>query len=120
MTFSSAHPTVTVCRGCCCGTTHKHPRIPHAEHLARLKRAVQGHANVRITDCLGPCEQSNVVVISPSRLGRAAGGRPSWFGFVLDTAAIDDLADWISTGGPGLAEHPTSLELYTIDRSDPP
>ncbi|MFJ9030635.1 hypothetical protein ACIRQP_19335 [Streptomyces sp. NPDC102274] len=28
----AARPTVTVCRGCCCGT----PRAPHLDHAAQL------------------------------------------------------------------------------------
>lgn len=116
MGFDPAQPTVTVCRGCCCGTIQKHPGITNAEHLDRLRRALRGRADVRVSDCLGPCERSNVVVVSPSRQGRLDGGRPAWFGFVLGEDAIDDLAGWVAAGGPGVAVPPATLDLHCIGR----
>jgi (2Fe-2S) ferredoxin len=104
-------PTVTVCRGCCCGTTKKHPRVDHAELQERLSEAVDGAANLRVTDCLGPCERSNVVVVSPARHARRF-GRPTWFGYVLDADMITYISDWVRNGGPGLADHDTELDRH--------
>ncbi|NUP46409.1 MAG: (2Fe-2S) ferredoxin domain-containing protein [Catenulispora sp.] len=101
---------VTVCRGCCCGRTEKNPNIDHAAQLERLKERL-GPARVRVSDCLDVCEQANVIVVSPSSAGRAAGGRPVWLGLVGDTEAIDDIADWIDAGGPGTADAPAVLDL---------
>ncbi|OPX11980.1 hypothetical protein B1790_05925 [Mycobacterium sp. AT1] len=102
-------PTVTVCRGCCCGTAKKHPTIDHDARLADLRELVEGIGNLRTSECLGPCERSNVVVVSPSGRGHRAGGRPTWLGHVLDARAEADIANWLRDGGPGLAPHPEAL-----------
>jgi hypothetical protein len=65
-----------------------------------------------VAECLGPCDRADVVVVSPSAAGRAAGGRPVWLGHVLDEAAIDDIVSWADAGGPGVAEAPEILSLY--------
>lgn len=104
---------VTVCRGCCCGTP-KVPRLDHAAQLAGLRQALDGLAQVRVSDCLDACEQANVVVIQPTAAGRAAGGRPVWLGLVNDPDAAEDIAAWIRAGGPGLADPPGVLDLYAF------
>ncbi|MCW2642145.1 MAG: hypothetical protein JWP76_4451 [Dactylosporangium sp.] len=108
---------VTICRGCCCGTMVKHPGVDHAGQLTHLRTALTGIAAVRVSDCLDACERSNIIVVSPSPAGRDAGARPIWLGFVLDDDAIADITTWIRAGGPGLADPPTTLELY---RFSPP
>lgn len=105
-------PTVTVCRGCCCGTVKKHPTIDHDARLANLRNLVEGIGNLRTSDCLGPCERSNVVVVSPSGRGRRAGGRPTWLGRVLDARAETAIFNWLRDGGPGLAQTPEALARY--------
>jgi (2Fe-2S) ferredoxin len=110
---AAAPCTVTVCRGCCCGTP-KIPGLDHAAQLARLRRSLAGVAQVRTSDCLDACEQANVIVIQPSTAGRHAGGRPVWLGMVNDPAAAEDIAAWIRVGGPGLADPPGVLELYAF------
>ncbi|WP_037606386.1 hypothetical protein [Streptacidiphilus rugosus] len=110
--------TVTVCRGCCCGTDAKVPRLDHAEQLAALRAGAAAHGGrVRVVDCLDACEQANVVVVSPSPAGRAAGGRPVWLGMVNDPGGADDIAAWLADGGPGLAEPPGVLDLYAFTPS---
>ena len=116
-TASAPAPSqVTVCRGCCCGRPEKNPDTDHAAQLERLKQRL-GAARVRIADCLDVCERANVLVVSPSTAGRAAGGRPVWLGFVGDGDAIEEVADWIDAGGPGAAEPPAALELYEFTAS---
>jgi hypothetical protein len=85
--------------------------------LARLRTALAGVAQVRVSDCLDACERSNVIVVSPSTKGRQAGARPMWLGFVLDDDAIDDLSGWIRAGGPGVADQPATLDLYAFNPS---
>ncbi|MEV1023202.1 (2Fe-2S) ferredoxin domain-containing protein [Streptomyces sp. NPDC050264] len=97
---------VVVCRDCCCGSVKVSG--DHAAQTARL-RAV---APVRVSECLDVCDQANVIVVQPSRAGRAAGARPVWLGLVNDRDATEDIADWISAGGPGVAPHPEILDLY--------
>ncbi|MGY0231953.1 hypothetical protein [Longispora urticae] len=97
--------TVTVCRGCCCGTARKVPGVDHDEQLDTLRDLTAGHARIRVvTDCLGPCERANVFVVQPARAGRAAGARPVWLGGITEPAHIRAIADWVNSGGPGLSE----------------
>lgn len=112
MALDQSLPTVTVCRGCCCGTVKKHPTIDHGARLANLRDLVEGVANLRMSDCLGPCDRSNVVVVSPSRRGQQAGGRPRWLGHVLDARAETDISNWLRDGGPGLAQPPEALAVH--------
>jgi hypothetical protein len=113
---AGAPSTVTVCRGCCCGTT-KVPRLDHAAQLAGLRQSLDGVSTVRVSDCLDACDQANVVVIQPSAQGRAAGGRPVWLGLVNDLDVAEDIAAWIRAGGPGLADPPGVLDLYAFTPS---
>jgi len=109
---------VTVCRGCCCGTLRKHPDVDHQAHLDLLRGRSSRLFRVRVVnDCLGPCLQSNVVVVTPSPRGRSAGGRPVWLGLVLDAEVIEDIAAWADAGGPGVADLPAVLGLHTFKRS---
>ncbi|MGY3205891.1 (2Fe-2S) ferredoxin domain-containing protein [Streptomyces sp. TE5632] len=112
----AARPTITVCRGCCCGT----PKIPGLDHTAQLRdlrQAVEGAATVRVTDCLGTCERANVIVVQPSADGRKNGGAPVWLGLVNDPDATTDITTWVHNGGPGLTDPPGILDLYTFQPS---
>ncbi|WP_031078094.1 hypothetical protein [Streptomyces sp. NRRL WC-3742] len=109
--------TVTVCRGCCCGTEAKHPGVDHQGQYERLRTAVGSAGRVRAVGCLDVCTQSNVVVVGPSSEGRAAGGRPVWLGFVIAEDMIDEIAAWVHAGGPGLADPPGLLDLQLISVS---
>lgn len=110
---SPAPCTVSVCRGCCCGTA-KVPHLDHAGQLARLRQSLEKIGQVRVTDCLDACERSNVVVVQPSRAGRAAGGRPVWLGLANDPSVAEDIIAWVRAGGPGLADLPDLLDLYAF------
>ena len=104
--------SVTVCRGCCCGRPEKNPDVDHAAQLAHLRTQLPKSVTVRISDCLGVCERSNVIVVAPSPQGRAAGARPVWLGQVHDQDVIAEITDWMTAGGPGIAEPPPTLDLY--------
>ncbi|MGC9671298.1 (2Fe-2S) ferredoxin domain-containing protein [Planosporangium sp. 12N6] len=109
---------IVVCRGCCCGSAAKNPDVDHAARLTRLERFATRHpaaATVRTSECLGPCEHADVVVVRPSPAGRACGGRPVWFGLV-DEYALDRLQAWILDGGPGRVPVPDELLLQQIGR----
>lgn len=116
-TAGAARPTVTVCRGCCCGTAQKVPFLDHEAQLADLRSSLAGVATVRRVDCLDACERANVIVIQPSADGRTAGGRPVWLGQVNDPGAAADITAWVQSGGPGLAEPPAILDLYAFTPS---
>lgn len=102
-------PTVTVCRGCCCGTEKKRPGVDHAARLDALRDLLGATARFRVTDCLGPCERSDVVVVSPSAAARRDGARPVWLGRLNGRHESGAIADWVRAGGPGVAELPESL-----------
>lgn len=106
-----AGPTVTVCRGCCCGTERKHPAVDHRAQLEKLRADTAGAGRVRVTDCLDACDRSNVVVVSPSAAGRAAGARPVWLLGVLDADTEDEVTAWVRAGGPGIADPPGMLDM---------
>jgi hypothetical protein len=92
--------SVLVCRGCCCGSSDKHPGIDHGGHYRILAgAAAAGGLRVRVTDCLGCCERSNVVVVR-------AGTDRHWFAGVLDDEAVEALAAWLATG---LASSPPAV-----------
>ena len=101
---------VRACRDCCCGTERKHPGVDHDGLLARLEAGSRGRARVLRSDCLLACDESNVVVVTPSPAGRRAGGRPVWLRAVLDEAAVDAVTAWVTLGGPGVAPVPETLE----------
>ncbi|MFD6044270.1 (2Fe-2S) ferredoxin domain-containing protein [Streptomyces koyangensis] len=102
----TAGPTVTVCRGCCCGTP-KVPGLDHTAQLRELRQALDGTATVRVANCLDACERANIIVVQPSAEGRRHGGRPVWLGLVNDSEA----------GGPGLTDPPDILDLYAFSPS---
>ncbi|MER5294314.1 (2Fe-2S) ferredoxin domain-containing protein [Streptomyces pharetrae] len=115
--FTPRPCTLVVCRGCCCGNPRKHPGTDHVWQLDRLRAAAAdsgGRFTVRTTDCLGPCDQANVIVVQPSSAGRRAGGRAVWVGFAMDDDATEELLEWAAAGGPGVAEPPVTLELQFI------
>lgn len=68
-------------------------------------------------NCLDACEQANVIVVQPSPEGRVAGGRPVWLGLVNDPDATADIAEWVRSGDPGLADPPEILDLYEFGPS---
>ena len=106
-----------VCRGCCCGNPRKYPDDDHTWQVERLRAgaaASGGRFAVRTTDCLGPCDQANVVVVQPSTAGRLAGARAVWVGFAMGDDCTDDLLHWAAAGGPGIAEPPVTLELQFV------
>ncbi|MFJ9555354.1 (2Fe-2S) ferredoxin domain-containing protein [Nocardiopsis sp. NPDC101807] len=110
---------LTVCRGCCCGTRKKVPGVDHEAQLARLG-AIDDHSGrtvpVRTSKCLGICFQANVVVVQPSREGRAAGGAPVWLGRVTEDELVEAIDDWIFDGGPGLAPLPAVLADHVTSK----
>ncbi|MER7760453.1 (2Fe-2S) ferredoxin domain-containing protein [Streptomyces sp. NPDC097619] len=119
--------TLVVCRGCCCGNSRKHPDVDHDRQLARLESAAAesgGTLAVRTSECLGPCEQANVIVVQPSAEGRRRGARAVWIGWAKDDDCTDALLEWAAAGGPGVTPLPPVLDLQRIeppaDRTDRP
>jgi hypothetical protein len=99
-----------VCRDCCCGTERKHPGVDHDGLLARLEVGAGARARVLRSACLLACDESNVVVVTPSPAGRRAGARPVWLRAVLDDVTVDAIGAWVGLGGPGVEAVPSALE----------
>jgi hypothetical protein len=92
----------------------KHPGTDHQWQLDRLRAAASGgRLAVRTTDCLGPCEYANVVVV-PSSQGRRQGGPAVWIGLALDDGSTDEILTWATAGGPGDTAPPPALALQFI------
>ncbi|MEO7422399.1 MAG: hypothetical protein ABIU87_08390 [Ornithinibacter sp.] len=89
---------VLLCRGCCCGTTEKHPRTDHdAQRDALLECGGADRVRVRVVDCLDNCDRSNVVLVRDFSTGR----RPhdTWLGGVLHPSTTERLVLWVQDGG---------------------
>lgn len=95
--------SVAVCRGCCCGTADKHAEVDHQAHLEMLRTAIRSNNRARLweTNCLGPCDRSNVVVVRSGAVRR-------WFGPLLTDGETDLLATWVADGCQD--EPPSELE----------
>ena len=119
MAPSSRSVTVTVCRGCCCGSTVKHPEVDHDASLDVLRTAVDesGAGVLRVVNCLDECERSNVVAV---RRALPAGAEVLWFGPVNDEADTEALADWLRDGAVGEVPDGLSALLFTKRPPRPP
>ncbi len=102
-----------MCRGCCCGTTRKHPDVDHDAVAAALAGAAGPDAPVLRVDCLWACDLSNVVVVNPAVEARRRGVRPAWVPYVDTAERARAVGDWVRRGGPGCAEPPPGLDVRT-------
>src|SRR5690242_1977850 len=92
---TTAEVSVLVCRGCCCGNPEKHPQVDHDGQRDRVANALRAEPSARLatTECLGPCERSNVMVVRSGSVRR-------WFGDLLADADIEALIGWVLAGAP--------------------
>ena len=97
--------SLTVCRGCCCGTDNKKQAAARLDYLRQRLPAV----DVRVSDCLGDCKRKDVVVVHPQPKQRKQGEKPTWLGSMHTTSALDDLIGWLDAGGPGAVLIPITL-----------
>jgi predicted metal-binding protein len=108
---------VLLCRGCCCGTRAKHPRVDHDTQQLTLEEAAAAHPAVelRVVDCLDACERSNAAVIR--RPGAPGKDRDTWLGGLLTDKATAALAGWLRDGGAAVL--PTQLASLRFRRIPP-
>ena len=94
-------PVVLLCRGCCCGTRDKHPKVDHDRQEEALLAAAETHpgVEVRIVECLDECDRSNVAVLR--RPGAPSRERDTWLGGLLSDRATTAIAAWLADGGIG-------------------
>lgn len=109
--------SVTVCRGCCCGTARKHPET---DHDGQLQQLAEVGVRVRVAECLDVCEHSNVMVVHPGLDLRRKGARVVWLGGVLDSRLIVHIGRWAAQGGPGSVAIPQALRPFVIARPERP
>jgi hypothetical protein len=102
-----------MCRGCCCGTTRKHPGVDHDAIAEVLEGATGPEAELVRVDCLWACDLSNVVVVNPSSEARRQGARPVWLAHVNTIESAMAVAQWVRLGGPGVADAPDDLQVHT-------
>lgn len=98
-----------MCRGCCCGTSRKHPDVDHDAIAEALGSDLGDDAQLLAVDCLWACDLSNVVVVNPSTAARSAGARPAWVPEVNTVERARQVAAWVRRGGPGVADPPAEL-----------
>lgn len=110
-TSTPAGPALTVCHGCCCARTDDGRRDPAA--AGRL-RALRREAQVRVADCLGPCEEKDVLVVRPSSVGRRAGAKPVWLAWTGDDDTQAEVVRWVRAGGPGVTDLPATLDAHVF------
>lgn len=113
-------PQLSLCRGCCCGTAAKRPDVDHEAQRVRLDElSAQGVVAWRETECLGPCDDANVLVVHPTQQARARGARPVWLARVCGDQ-LEVVIQWVTAGGPGSQALPPSLSAYLIPRARRP
>ena len=91
------------------GDGNLHPLIitPVGDDAAKA-RAKEAFDTI-VADCLDRCDDSNVVLLRPSRAAKRAGGKPLWLGGVLSAAHTELLCGWLRRGGPAVEAPPRSL-----------
>jgi hypothetical protein len=100
-----------MCRGCCCGTTEKHPDVDHDGIASVLDTMTGPGVELVRVDCLWACGHSNVVVVNPAPEARRRGARPAWIPRVNSIERARTLAAWVRAGGPGVAAPPPELGI---------
>ena len=108
MVAATERCALTVCRGCCCGTDD----VDGAQQWLDTLRDQLPGITVRVSRCLGPCDRRDVVVVGPSKAGRARGARAIWLSKMGSSRPLVALTDWVRTGGPGLAPLPSELSFH--------
>jgi hypothetical protein len=126
---------VLVCAsGCCCGRTDKQkPAVPVQLLKTEWRaRRLNPRVQLTVTECLGPCDQMNVVGILSEH-------EPLWLGGLTEVWHFVALLDWATachTAGvalplpdaltehvfarfpaasaPGIASHPSPLPLESV------
>ena len=110
-------PGLTAC-SLCAGETLGAADPLAGGRLTRL-RAIEasGAARLALSECLDERERGDVVVARPSARGRAASAEPVWFERLAGEELTGELATWLESGGPGVAEVPGTLRSCLMPRS---
>lgn len=91
MSVQDTSLSVLVCRGCCCG---RQDGPDHEAHLAAITAASeQAGGRIKVTNCIGPCDRKNVVVVRTRTEGARWVAR--YFGAV-DGEHVDAFRSWFA------------------------
>ena len=106
MSITDCSLSVLVCRGCCCGTQDG---VDHDGHLAAITAAtVDVGGRVKVTNCIGPCDRKNVVVV------RTRPPEARWtarYYQAVDDVEVQALRSWFAAGA---LDHPEPAELASV------
>lgn len=106
MSVNDSSLSVLVCRGCCCGTQDG---VNHDRHLEVITAAIgDAGGRVKVTNCIGPCDRKNVVVVRTRQ--PAARWTARYYGAV-DDVEVQALRAWFAAG---VAPHPEPAELTSV------
>ena len=103
----------TVCTGCLGSTLGGGDPLRGGQHRRWEEVAERGAVRVSEVDCLDVCT-TDVVVVRPTREGRAEGGRPFWMQGVAGDEVTDQVEEWCAAGGPGVAPTPPALLAHHV------
>lgn len=116
----AALPGLTVCSLCAgevLGTTDMLP----GGQMSRLERLeASGVTRLTLVECLDECERGDVVVARPASRNRSAGAPPVWFEHLAGDELTDELAHWLTLGGPGAVPVPLALRELVIRTGEQP
>jgi hypothetical protein len=96
---------LTICRGCCCGTDDRKQAAARLDYLRQRLHSM----DLRTSDCLGPCDRKDVIVVHPHARHRKRGQGPIWLARMHTKTAMDELIGWLDAGGPGQVLMPVDL-----------
>ena len=106
MSVNDTSLSVLVCRGCCCGT---HDGPDHERHLDVITNSViHAAGRVKVTNCIGPCDRKNVVVV---RTRPPVGRWTARYFSAVDDVEVEALCSWFAAG---VLEHPEPIELSAV------
>ena len=104
---------VKICRGCCCGKKTGQSSGADLRETA-LSMLREFKVQVELTECLGPCEQGDIVVVLPTPSERLSGQRPLWFGQMHSFTLTTLLAECLIKGFPESINNFPELEKFKI------
>ena len=106
MNVNDTSLSVLVCRGCCCGN---HDGPDHERHLDVITdAATSAGGRVKVTNCIGPCDRKNVVVV---RTRPPEGRWTARYYSAVDDIEVEALCTWFASG---VLEHPEPTELSAV------
>jgi (2Fe-2S) ferredoxin len=90
---SEGQGRITICRGCCCGVaTGRHQGAER--RLSELQALIEFGYQIVTSDCLGPCQQGDIIVLSEG----IRSSKPLWFREMHVQSLHELFVEWIRSG----------------------